>query len=179
MRLSESETINARLDQIGFYEVEKRTLLARLFRMPTVIQWPEPPGLENDLASFALRFSLDTKPRDFTVGLEQLLQAWERFQAKFPEYVPQFKSYLVELFRGCYLSDLAPHERKQYLGEDLQISDAAILRQVTSGSLGFDWDGSKVTQHVWFSVEWDDEHGAEIEFDAAGNVFKPWKHQEM
>ena len=40
--------------------------------------------------------------------------------------------------------------------------------------VGFYWDRRKLTQQVWFSVDWDPEHGADVEFDADGNLIEPW-----
>jgi hypothetical protein len=36
-------------------------------------------------------------------------------------------------------------------------------------------DGKSVTRQVWFAVDWDPEHGADVEFDPDGNVVKPWQ----
>ena len=170
-----SSTLHARLAAIGAYTIAKQSWLERLFRMPVVIEWTTPVGLDNDLTRFQLRFCLDAKPRDTDAGCEKLLAAWESFRNRFPVYVPQFKKYLVELFRGCYLVELPPHEKAWYLGPDLQVCDEAILKHVTGGTVGLALERDKTALEVWFDVDWDPEHGAEVEFDAAGNLIRPWR----
>jgi hypothetical protein len=177
MQLTENESLRGRLEAIGAYTIAKRTVMEWLFGLPTVVEWQSSAALQNDLCPLSLKFCLDAKPRDFTPVLERLLAAWDAFHGRFLEYVPQFKVYLVELFRGCYLSELAPTEKAHYLGPDLQVSDEAILRHVHEGTVGLAWERGKVTQQVWFRVDWDHEHGADVEFDADGNLTKPWEDQ--
>ena len=178
MRPTGDDRINIGLAVIGRYTIQQRSWVDRLFRMPTVFEWSSPVGLENDLTEFILRFFIDTTSRGKIAGFERLLEAWDMFRKRFPDYVPQFTEYLVELFRGCYLEELPPHGKAQYLGADLKVSDSAILKHVSGGTVGLSWDGRKVTQQVWFSVDWDHEHRADVEFDAAGNLLKPWKQSE-
>lgn len=169
-----NDEIKNRLAGIGRYQIAKRSFLDRLFRSPTALHWPSPAGVENDWTRFALRFCLDVPRRDAAAGFEKLLAGWEAFRERLPEYLPQLKQYLVELFRGCYWEELAPYEKAEYLGADLQLSNQAILKHAHDGTVGFSWDGRKLTQQVWFEIEWDPEHGATVEFDELGNIIKPW-----
>jgi hypothetical protein len=176
---TKDEAVNARLNAIGRCEIQKRSLMDRLFRLPTIVEWSAPIGLENDLAPFTLRFFTDARPREASAGYEALLADWDAFRRRFSEYVPQFRAYLLELFRGCYLDEIAPREKAQYLDKDLKVSDSAILKHVESGIIGLSWDGKSVTLQVWFAVDWDPEHGADVEFDPAGNVIKPWQQSAV
>lgn len=147
----------------------------RLFRLPIVVEWSAPVGLENGLAPLTLRFFLGPSPRDATAGYTALLTAWDDFQRRFSEYVPKFRAYLLELFRGCYFDEIEPREKAEYLDGQLHVSDAAILKHVEYGIIGLSWDGCNVTRQVWFAVDWDAEHGADVEFDPAGNVVQSWR----
>lgn len=166
--------LKARLDAVGRYEVLKKSLLDRLLKSPTVLLWAHPEGLRNDFVPLQLRMALDADNVRFASALTCLLDDYEEFRGQLPDYIPQLQTYLVELFRGCYAKELPPSERAAYLGPDLKVSNEAILRAVREGEVGLGWEFGKLRRTVWFRVDWDDEHGATVEFDPNGNIVRPW-----
>src|SRR5262245_39848037 len=118
MNLTDNERVKARLAEIGAYKVARQSFLDRLFRLPIVIEWESPTGLENDLTHLTLRLFLEAKLRDRTPVLEQLLDAWDRFRVQFSTKVPELKKHLIDLFRTCYFEELPAREKAEYFGSD-------------------------------------------------------------
>ena len=67
-----------------------------------------------------------------------------------------------------------PKLRDPALGP-LPPSDAILLENVAQGLVRFDATGKRLVRTAWIAIGWDEEHGADVEWDEAGQITRPWR----
>ena len=161
--------MNARLAAIGPYEVSYvgRTL---------AVGWDEPAGLDCEWTRFGLSFNvgLDKKPDPSraSAALDALCDERDRLAARWPEPSAELRQYLLDFFRGAVAKHLPAATLAAYC-EGGKITDKKILRAVKAGtiSLTHSFD-SPVQIESHFRVDWDDDEGVEVQFDADGKIVR-------
>lgn len=146
--------INERLKQIGEYEFQS-------LRGQASITW-EDPVLACDWASFSLRLQFPSKQLDCLKGL---LSAVDRLKQELKTLVPGWQLQLVDSFRS-YESQMDEFELEGY-EHDLsgEVTVESILQHVSSGQIALQSLDERVVGRVFFSIDWDEEHGLEILWD--------------
>ncbi len=162
-------------EEIGDFSAESK-------RKATTLEWSSPRGLKCDWTTFDLTVDVIAKSKS---AIRAGLQAVERLRAEFPRLQEEWRQQTLDSFRENYQGQMDESELEDYdLDDDGEPSDAGILRHVESGSLMLstaDPEGRGFTLTAYLSVEWDQEHGQELEceidFDAgsqeAGAEFEP------
>ncbi|MFO1042602.1 MAG: ankyrin repeat domain-containing protein [Planctomycetaceae bacterium] len=146
--------INERLTDIGEYEFQSLS-------GQTFITW-EDPVLIYDWAKLSLRLQFPSKQLDCLQGL---LSAVDRLKQQLKTLVPGWQLHLVESFRN-YESQIDGFELEDY-ERDLsgEVTVESILQHVSSGHIALQSPGDCVVCRVFFSFDWDEEHGLEILWD--------------
>ena len=142
------DTIGIRLNSIGPFTTELVTSLE------TELTWEAPAALANDLASLELRFRIeaDRDEVDINVPLSEILLIWERVCAQFASRVPEFRSLLMEHF-------------DRHATDEDDFDDG-----LDDGFVQLTWCDGHIQTVAHFFVEWDEEHGAEIELRDDGSL---------
>ncbi len=165
----------SRLAEIGKYDSHRPSWLGRWLGVPGEIEWETPSGLANQLAPISVAFWFPPWRNSAAADLPRLLDALDEFRGNLADHIAKLKNYLVECFRECYESQLEEFERQRLADVSGTVSDAAILRDVQSIHLRFDATGKAVLRTAWIAVGWGDEHGVDVEWDAAGEPTRLWR----
>jgi predicted nuclease with TOPRIM domain len=167
-KASRDERVNARLAEIGPYEVsyDRET--------PSVV-WEDPAGLACEWTDFRLRFELvlEKKPEPSRVAasLDALCDEFGRLRERWPELCPGLERHIVELFRRVISDNIDPDEREAYEDDDGELSDEKILEAVEGGVMVLTRHFEEpVHTEIYFSVSWDEEHGIEVQLDENGEI---------
>lgn len=143
--------INERLKDIGEYEFQSS-------RGQASITW-EDPVLACDWSSFSLRLEFPSKQLNC---LKELLSGVDRLKQELKTLVPGWQLQLVDSFRN-YESQMDEFELEDY-EHDLsgEVTVESILQHVSSGQIALQSLDERVVGRVFFSIDWDEEHGLEI-----------------
>ncbi len=146
--------INERLKDLGEYEFQSS-------RGQASITW-EDPVLACDWSSFSLRLEFPSKQLNC---LKELLSGVDRLKQELKTLVPGWQLQLVDSFRN-YESQMDEFELEDY-EHDLsgEVTVESILQHVSSGQIALQSLDERVVGRVFFSIDWDEEHGLEILWD--------------
>lgn len=147
-------TINERLKEIGEYDFHSSSGQAS-------ITW-EDPVLACDWARLSLRLQYPSKQLECLKGL---LSAVDRLKQELKTLVPDWQLQLVDSFRN-YEPQMDEFELEDY-EHDLsgEVTIESILQHVSSGQIALQSLGERVVGQVFFSIDWDEEHGLEVLWD--------------
>ncbi len=150
------EELNRRLAAIGDYDVD---IDGRL----THVTWDQPEGLQCDWNLFALSLYF---PSGNNAVVETFLRMIERLRQRWPDPASVWREELIAHFR-IFEAQMAGWEREDYpLGEDGLATDESILQHAGRGTISvYAEEGEWISTSVWFGVEWDQEHGCELEWE--------------
>lgn len=148
-----------RLAKIGAYDVDQGSKNIR-------ISWDAPSGLACDWTRFSLSMEW---PASKKKSLAMLVAAYDRLCKNFEEAHAELRRQVLEHFEMLRLQLeeiglLDDYERD----EDDNITEASILKNAGDGSIHMhlgDADDDSIAIDVYFSVEWDEEHGLELALD--------------
>lgn len=135
-------------------------------RQSTVLEWDAPRDLDCDWTTF--RLTVDVPPKS-KAAMQAAFQAIERLQQQFPRLQQDWRRQALESFRETYQGQMDEEDLESYdLNDNGEPTDAAILDHVESGSLVLstsDAQGRSFSLSAWLAVEWDQEHGQELDCD--------------
>jgi len=172
-KASGDEAINAKLSAIGPYETDFTSGMTR-------IEWSGLPELGCDWTTLKLVFDIflvserKVSAQTLTAGYDALIESWNAFKPRFVKLEPNLREHILEAFRAFGVNWLMDFQREDYQDADGEISDESILRHVNSGSIQLHYDGTGVEMEIFFDVDWDEEHGLPVEFDANGEMIRPF-----
>jgi hypothetical protein len=151
------EAIRQRAEAIGPVETETN-------RKETVLSWEHAQRIDCDWAEFTLTLSVPAKSKE---ALNAGLHAVEQLQRQFGELEQDWRRQVLQSFRENYQGQLDDEYLADYdLDEQGEPTDSAILERVASGSIHLSADSSaNFSPVVYLNVEWDQEHGMELEVD--------------
>ena len=177
---TDDEQLKARLDALGTHETDVGSRKVRL-------HWDEPAGLACDWGRFVLTLMFRSNKKKKDKALRALLDAVDRVRHRFAELSDDWRNQLLAHFRN-YEVQMADWELEEYeLGADDEATEDSILKHAGTGQIvleAFDADGDDVSAETYFGVDWDEEHGFQIEWElpadetvASGETFTPGKVQ--
>ena len=144
---------------IGEFSAESR-------RKETTLEWDAPGGFACDWCQFSLTVDVPAKSQ---AAIRAGLEAVERLRQQFGEVQQDWRRQVLEAFRGNYQGQMDDSELDEYeLSDDGDFTDESILEHVESGSIMLstaDPEGRSFSLAAHLSVEWDQEHGLELECD--------------
>lgn len=170
---TDDRAILARLEAYGPYAYHRPSLFWRWTGLQSEIEWDRPPAFANDLTPTSVALWFPSKRIPPQQSLPPLLDAMDEFRANLPARIAALRSYLLAGFRENIENQLLDWEREQLADVGGIISDGAILAQVRSLHLRFDSSSGTLLRTAWLDVGWDDEHGLDVEWDAAGRIVDP------
>ena len=128
----------------------------------TQLTWDAPAGFACDWTRFSLTVSYPKKQKKALAGV---LRAVERSRQRWPQLIEEWQAELVRSFRENAQGGIEDWEEEQEEGEEA--SEEFILSHAGSGTISLaatDPEGEDVAATTYFDVEWDEEHGFEIEW---------------
>ncbi|HUG70366.1 MAG TPA: SMI1/KNR4 family protein [Pirellulaceae bacterium] len=147
-----------RLAAFGDYRVDSQDDLVDL-------TWAKPQGLDCSWTTFSLQI---TFPKRQAKSLGSVLEVADRMVKRFPQQCDQWCEGVLEHFRQRE-GQLDDWELEDYeLDEDDAATNESILKHAGDGTIrlqAYDEADSDIDTSVYFSVEWDEEHGLEIEWE--------------
>jgi len=147
-------------EEIGEFTAESK-------RKTTTLAWETPRGLECDWTTFHLTVVVPAKSK---TALQAAIQEVERLRTRFPQLLDDWRRQTLASFREIYLGQMDESELEEYdLDEEGNPSDAGILRHAGAGSIVLsteDPEGIEFHRSAFLSVEWDEEHGFELDQEA-------------
>jgi len=131
----------------------------------TRITWDAPKGFEASWTRFSLIVSFPKKEK---AALAALLRAIERTGKRFLELVEEWRGELVRGFRENYQGQMPDWELEEYeLDDNEEATEESVLASVGAGTISLaasDPEGEEIFATTFFDVEWDEEHGLELEW---------------
>jgi hypothetical protein len=132
----------------------------------TTLEWDSSESLKCDWTTFRLTVDVPAKSKP---AMQAGLQAVERLRQQFPALQEDWRGQTLASFREIYQEQMGEEELEDYdLDDEGEPTDAGILRHVESGSLVLstaDPEGRSFSLSAYLAVEWDQEHGFELECD--------------
>lgn len=147
-----------RLSLIGDYEVQRSG-------GQILIQWDRPAGCDCEWADFGLTVAYPKKNPEL---LDGLLNAVDLVRSQFSAASDEWRAELLESFRDVYQSQMDDWSMEDYeTDDDGNATDDSILSHVDDGQIYLEAepDGAVLNAHVHFGVDWDDEHGYDVEWE--------------
>lgn len=148
----------ARLESFGEYETKQS-------RGTIEIQWDNPRGLECDWAGLELR---GCYPKSSPQALERLLDALDLLRARWQQRLVDWQDQLITTFRDVYWVQMSWEADEYDVDDEGDATVESILSHVDSGQivLEIDPEEDSIRATTFFHVEWDEEHGFEIHWEA-------------
>lgn len=146
----------ARLAALGEYETD-----SPMGEMD--LTWESPQGFDADWGKFSLELLFS---RESPRLLPRLLDAAERLSRNISERSESWKQEIISHFRQVYWPQIGDWELDDYeLDDDEEPTDESIIDKVESARIRLELhsDVEDVQGKIWFAVEFDDEHGYEID----------------
>jgi len=132
----------------------------------TTLEWDAPAGLTCDWIRFRLIVEVPSRSKSALGGA---LQAVHRLQTHFPSLQEAWRQQILDSFRETFQGQMDDSDLEDYdLNENGEPTDAGILRHVTSGTAMVstaDPEGGTFQLTACVAVDWDEEHGLELEAD--------------
>lgn len=154
-----SAALRRAAEEIGEFSAESERKL-------TTLEWSGPRGFECDWTTFALTVDVPAKSK---AAIAASLKAVERLRQEFPRLQEEWRRQTLESFRENYQGQMDDNELEEYdLDDNGEPTDSGILRQVGAGSLVLstaDLEGRSFSLTAHLQVDWDQEHGFELECD--------------
>jgi len=152
----EDEALLKRLAETGPYDVDIDSHGVR-------VSWDSPEGFACDWTTFSL--SVEFPPQDEDT-LRRLLDVCARLRLRFPQLQEELRDQVLESFEN-YRDWVGRIGFDGYeLDETGNPTEASILKQAGDGGIHLDAsDADYVRIAAFFSVDWDDEHGLEIDIE--------------
>jgi len=154
-----SAALRRAAEEIGEFSAESE-------RKSTTLEWSGPRGFECDWTTFALTVDVPAKSK---TAIAASLKAVERLRQEFPRLQEEWRRQTLESFRENYQGQMDDEELDEYdLDDNGEPTDSGILRQVGAGSLVLstaDPEGRSFSLTAHLQVDWDQEHGFELECD--------------
>ncbi|MBM4071461.1 MAG: hypothetical protein FJ271_21375 [Planctomycetes bacterium] len=150
---TQDKALLIRLDELGAYRVD-------LDGSSMTVIWDAPSGLDCDWTDFSL--SLEA-PAGKKKPLRTLLDACDRLRRRFAEHQAEWRRQVLEHFE-IHRSQIQDWAFDDYERDaDGNITEAAIFKAAGRGRIRIQlMDENLVEISVFFGVEWDDEHGLEL-----------------
>lgn len=152
------DELRRRAEAIGPFESKKG-------RKSISLSWDAPAGLESDWLRFSLAVEI---PATAPGAMRAALGAVERLQKEFAALQADWRQQALDSFRDAAgQMDLDEFEEDE-LDEEGEPTDEAILRQVESGQIALsasDPEGRTYGVSAALEIEWDEEHGLELDCD--------------
>ncbi|HJT35084.1 MAG TPA: hypothetical protein VJ783_23860 [Pirellulales bacterium] len=160
-KATDNEGINQGLAAIGDYEIVYHGDIPGL-------SWSNPAGIRCDWLHFHLSLSVelnkDASREQVLAGYRELLRSYERIVSKFAALQADLKKYLIEVSGQVSTCEINQVDTAK---------EEAVLQQVESGQIGLTYyEGRPVEQSAYFHVEWDAEHGVEVQLNDDGQVVR-------
>ena|SRR5687767_6234971 len=159
-----SPELHARLEAYGHYSYHLPSLLGRWIGVPAEIEWEAPAGFENGRAPISVTLWFPGGKRG-AADLARLLDALDEFRVHLRRHIAEMESLIVRGFRDGFERELTEFVRDRLRGGSQQISDAAILGEVTALRCRFDAMGKAIVKSALVESEWSHEHGMTVEWD--------------
>lgn len=160
------------LDYIGDADLTARAKAIGAFTgdiedQETTIYWGSPQGLTCDWTTFSL---MAVYPENQNQYFEALLGVAERLQLRWSTVNREWQQEVIACFRENYLHQMDDWELEDYERDASgQPTDASILAHVEGASITLSVEADEEEQYscysTHFGVEWDGEHGFELEWD--------------
>lgn len=146
-----------RLLAIGMYETDSS-------RGVVDVDWDSPRGFKCNWAPLSLSLSYPKKKPEL---LEPLLDAVDSVRKRLPKRLKEWREQLLTSFREVYHPQMADWELGDYETDAKgEVTDKSIISHVESVnvSLSIERKGDEIFGVTSFGVDWDEEHGFEIEW---------------
>lgn len=148
--------LDARFKSLGEFECEQS-------ENEWEIEWDNPTCFSGAWGEFALFLTLPVKKTK--EAAHKLLDAVDRLRPRLAEVADVWKRELVDHFRNHEVQ-MSDWELEDYeAADDGQVTEASILEHAGKGSICLEFDDGNVIGRTQYKVDWDEEHGCEIEWD--------------
>ena len=155
--ISGDPQLDARLQALGDFVCDR-------WENEWQIEWENPTGFSGQRGKFALSFTLPAKQKQ---AVRKLLDAVERLRPRLSEFADAWKRELIEQFRN-YEAQMGDWQLDDYeLSDGGQVTEASILEHAGKGSICLVFGDGSVLGRTQYNVDWDEEHGCEIEWNGA------------
>ena len=165
-----SPELLARLESYGDYSCHQPSFLGRWIGIPAEIEWESPAGFENRRAPMSVTLWYPGGKRG-AADLVRLLDALDDFRRHLPEHIEDVESLILRGFRDGFERELTDFVRDRLRGGSQQISDAAILGEVTALRYRFDAMGRAILRSAAVVSEWSHEDRLTVSWDEVERTF--------